>query len=180
MEDLFGQGQYRPGRYFAFQPVPADINPDEMNEMWRRAKAALKETKQRESALDGQEKLLAVREQDLHDREEALAKLMKEIEASQRELDGRIVQFNSDVKMVRTNEVEPLKKAGRTLASLDSEIAAKLVAEWWKTEKGQDRALKILSVMDADSADGIVAALPLAEMRDFLEKRLLLTRERIR
>ena len=146
--------------------------------MWRRAKAALKETLQRESALDGQEKLLSVREQDLHDREEALAKLMKEIEASQRELDGRIVQFNSDVKMVRTNEVEPLKKAGRTLASLDSEIAAKLVAEWWKTEKGQDRALKILSVMDADSADGIVAALPLAEMRDFLEKRLLLTRER--
>ncbi len=178
MEELFGQGQYRAGGYFRFQAVAAGIGADEINDMWRRAKAALKETEQRQSALDGQEKLLAVREQDLHDREETLAKKMKEIEAEQRKLDERIVQFHNDVKMVRNNEVEPLKSVASILASMEPETAALVVQDWWKTEESQDRALKILSVMDSEAQNAILAALPLPQIRDFLEKRLRLSREK--
>ena len=178
MEELFGQGQYRAGGYFRFQAVEAGIGADEINEMWRRAKAAQKGAEQRETVLDEQESLLAVREQDLHDREETLAKKMKEIEAEQRKLDERIVQFHNDVKMVRSSEVEPLKSVATILASMEPETAALVIQDWWKTEQSQDRALKILSVMDTEAQNAILAALPLPQIRDFLEKRLRLSREK--
>lgn len=174
MEALLGKGEFRDKGLFDFQAIPAGLDVQAINDMWRRAKAALEETEQREAALDEAEKLLAIREQDLHDREEALATKMKEVEAAQRQLDAKIVQFNDEVKLVRPDDEAALKATARTLSSMDAEMAAGVVQEWWMTEEGQDRALKVLSVMANDSLDSIVAALPVQLQRDFLEKRLLL------
>lgn len=178
MENLFGQGQYRAGGYFRFQSVDSGISADEINEMWRRAREALVDAERRATVIDELESLLAVREQDLHDREAALAAKMKQIEDQQRTLDDRITQFHDDVNMVRNSELEPLKSVGGILASMEPETAGLVIQEWWKTDEGQDRAVKVLSVMGSDEANAIIGALPIQQVRDFLEKRLRLTREK--
>ncbi len=176
MERLLGQGRDRTGGLFGF--VESKITADQINETWRKANKALEDAERRATVLDELESLLSVREQDLHDREAALAAKMKEIEGQQRKLDARITQFHQDVNLIRDDEVETLKSVGGYLASLELEMASLLIQDWWKTEEGQDRAVKVLSVMDKDAAAAIIGALPIQQVRGFLDQRLRLSREK--
>ena len=178
MEELYGQRGNQGGRLFGFPPVESRVTADEINEAWRLAKLALADAKRRATVLDEMESLLAVREQDLHDREGALATKMKEIEGQQRMLDTRITQFHQDVNMIRDSELANLKSVGESLASLEPETAGLLIQDWWKTDDGQGRAVKVLAVMDKDAANAIIAALPIQQVKALLEQRLKLSREK--
>ncbi|MCA8954254.1 MAG: hypothetical protein KDE27_32395 [Planctomycetes bacterium] len=169
--------QYSPGGYFKFSGMPAGLTPEQLNEAWQRVQAVLSDLESRKTALDLREKELADLADDISRRHLELGRLREEITTAQRALDDRIAQFREQVKLVRNDEVEALRRNAKTLESFEATKAAELVTEQWGTEQGQTEVLKTFEFMNKDKVNEIIAELANPLIQDVLKKRLLVSKE---
>ena len=173
VEDLLGQGQYRRGRLFDFPRLESGIGVDELNEMLRRAREAQLAAEQERAALQRQAAGLAVREADVRDRYEAVARMMQEVETKRAELEAKIEAFNDQVILIQPADETALKGAARSLASLEPQVARDVLLTMWnENQEGKTRVLKLLSVMTAEASDAVLATMDPGQIREFIEKRL--------
>jgi hypothetical protein len=168
---------YVPGNLYRFDGLPAGVTADQINEAWQRVQAQLGDVDRRKAVLDQQEQQLREIGEDISRRQAALGKERVEVEQMQRQLDARIQKFQQTVTLVRADESAALKRNAQTLTSFEPAKAAELLEAQWKTERGQDEALKLMEFMDKDALNEILAAMPAATTADVLKKRLRVTKE---
>ncbi|MFN9758093.1 MAG: hypothetical protein ACK58X_16935 [Planctomycetota bacterium] len=168
---------YAPGNLYRFDGLPAGVTADQINEAWQRVQAQIGELDRRKAVLDQQEQQMREIGEDISRRQAALGKERVEVEQMQRQLDARIQKFQQTVTLVRGDEAAALKRNAQTLTSFEPAKAAELLEAQWKTERGQDEALKLMEFMDKDALNEILAALPAATTADVLKKRLRVTKE---
>jgi hypothetical protein len=170
-------GPYAPGNLYRFDGLPAGVTADQINESWQRVQAQIAELDRRKAVLDQQEQQMREIGEDVSRRQAALGKERVEVEQMQRQLDARIQKFQQTVTLVRADEAAALKRNAQTLTSFEPAKAAELLEAQWKTERGQEEALKLMEFMDKDALNEILAAMPAATTADVLKKRLRVTRE---
>ncbi|MBM3962563.1 MAG: hypothetical protein FJ306_11770 [Planctomycetes bacterium] len=168
---------YAPGNLYRFDGLPAGVSADQINEAWQRAQAQIAELDRRKAVLDQQEQQMREIGDDVSRRQAALGKERVEVEQMQRQLDARIQKFQQTVTLVRADEAAALKRNAQTLTSFEPAKAAELLEAQWKTERGQEEALKLMEFMDKDALNEILAAMPAATTADVLKKRLRVTKE---
>ncbi|MCR9246667.1 MAG: hypothetical protein NXI31_16665 [bacterium] len=169
--------KYAPGGYFRFEGMPAGITPEKLNEAWQRVQGVLQDLEKRKTALDLREKDLEELADDISRRHLELGRMREALITSQRQLDDRIRKFQEQVKLVRNDEVEALRRNAKTLESFEATKAAELVMKQWETDEGQTEVLKTFEFMDKDKVNEIIAQLDNALIRDVLKKRLLVSKE---
>jgi hypothetical protein len=168
---------YAPGNLYRFDGLPAGVSADQINEAWQRVQAQIAELDRRKAVLDQQEQQMREIGEDISRRQSALGKERVEVEQMQRQLDARIQKFQQTVTLVRADEAAALKRNAQTLTSFEPAKAAELLEAQWKTERGQEEALKLMEFMDKDALNEILAAMPAATTADVLKKRLRVTKE---
>lgn len=168
---------YEPGNLYRFDGLPAGVSADQINEAWQRVQAQIAELDRRKAVLDQQEQQMREIGEDVSRRQAALGKERVEVEQMQRQLDARIQKFQQTVTLVRADEAAALKRNAQTLTSFEAAKAAELLEAQWKTERGQEEALKLMEFMDKDALNEILAAMPAATTADVLKKRLRVTKE---
>lgn len=171
-EALLGQGKYRPGALFSFPTLDSGITAAELDESLRKAKDALARVERKQAALDALEAELQARQRDIEDRQSAISAQMIRVNQEREKLDRRILEFESQVLLVKRDDLKGLKEYARTLASFEPEKASAYVLEEWKTPEGQSRIIKVLAVMSPDSADRILAQMENGTVKDVLTMRL--------
>ena len=119
--------KYSPGGYFSFPGMPAGLTPDQLNEAWQRVQGVVADLEKRSVAFELLEKGLLQREDDISKRQLALGKLREEITNLQRALDDRIAKFQDQVKLVRNDEIEGLRRNAKTFESFEPQKAAELI-----------------------------------------------------
>lgn len=169
--------QYSPGNLYRFDGLPAGVTPEQINDAWQRVQAQLADLDRRKVVLDQQEQQLRELGEDISRRQVALGKERVEVEQMQRQLDAKITKFQETVTLVRADEAAALKRNAQTLTAFEPSKAAELLEAQWKTEKGQDEALKLMEFMDKDALNEILAALPGPTTADILKKRLRVAKE---
>jgi hypothetical protein len=172
-----GKSQYTPGDLFRFQGLPAGVTPEQINDAWQRVQGLMNEIERRKVTLDQQETLQREQVEDISRRQASLAKERVEIEQMHRDLDAKIAKFKEQVKLVRNDEVPALRQNAQSLAAFEPEKAAQLLEAQWKSDKGQDYVLKVLSVMDKDAVNAILAVMPPALAQEVMQKRLRVSKE---
>ncbi len=130
------------------------------------------EVRRRLAIVEEREIDLGIRERDLADRERAIAQSMIEVDAARERLDRRIREFEERVKLVEKDEVAGVLAFGRSLASLDPSRAAQITLQEFASEVGRQRIVKVLTLMDSDDADRILARIPDDKVRELLIERL--------
>lgn len=155
----------------------ATLTPEQINEAWQRVQAALAEIEDRKNALDLRERELEVLADDVAWRQNELGVERTKLEQSHRALDARIQKFQEQVKLIRTDDIAALKRNAQTLASFDAEKAAALIAEQWKTERGQDEILRTIEFMDRYRLNEILATMPNELVQDVLRLRTRVVKE---
>lgn len=169
--------RYAPGGFFNFQGMPAGISPEQLNEAWERVQLELEDLGKRKTALDLREKELQELADDVSRRHLELGRMREDIVSAQRRLDERIRKFQDQVKLVRNDEVEALRRNAKTLESFEAQKAAELIQQQWKTDDGQTEVLKTFEFMQKDKVNEIIQMLDNALIRDVLKKRLLVSKE---
>lgn len=169
--------KYAPGGYFKFSGMPAGLTPEQLNEAWQRVQGVLQDLEHRKTALDLREKELAELADDIGRRHLELGRLREEINTAQRALDDRITKFQEQVKLVRNDEVEALRRNAQTLESFEPAKAAELVTEQWGSEQGQTEILKTFEFMNKDKVNAVINELANPLIQDVLKKRLLVSKE---
>lgn len=164
------QGQ--PGSFFTFPSMEASLDVDEINEIHRKAKQMLEDSKERSTALDARESDLRRREKEVEDRYEALSSLMQEIQAGEKSLQKKIKDFEDKVLLVSKSEEADLKHYAQQLASFEAEQAAGFIKLLWETEAGRTRASKVLRLMTIEESNAILQSLDVTAIRDILENML--------
>ena len=155
----------------------AALTPELVNEAWQRVLAALAEIEDRKNALDLRERELQILADDVAWRQSELGVERTKIEQLHRSLDARIQQFQEQVKLIRTDDIAALKRNAQTLASFDASKAAELIAEQWKTERGQDEVLRTMEFMDRYRLNEILATMPNELVQDVLRLRTRVVKE---
>ena len=168
---------YSPGKYFAFEGMPAGLTAEQINEAWQRVQNELAEIERRKTQLDLREQELQELAGDVARRQKELGHERTRIADEHLRLDARIQKFEEQVKLVRKDEASALKRNAMTLSALVSGKAAELIADQWKTDRGQDEVLKLLEFMDEDDLAGILELLPTAMVQDVMSKRLRVSKE---
>lgn len=171
------KAQYSPGNLYRFDGLPAGVTPEQINDAWQRVQAQLADLDRRKVVLDQQEQQLRELGEDISRRQVSLGKERVEVEQMQRQLDAKIQKFQETVTLVRADEVAALKRNAQTLTAFEPSKSAELIEAQWKTEKGQDEALKLMEFMDKDALNEILAALPGPTTADILKKRLRVAKE---
>lgn len=169
---------YSVGNYFRFDGMPAGITPAQLDDAWKRVQQTIAELDKRKMALDLREGDLLIQEKDIGKRQAELGKERLNLEAMAKALDARIAEFKQQVTIVQADEVPALKRNAETLAAFGPQKGAELVTEQWKTEQGQKEVVKLLELMDTEAVDKLLAVLPNAMIRDVLEKRLHVSRDK--
>lgn len=177
LDQVVGQGRWRPGRLFDFKPIEPGITVDEINEIRRRANEAMAQVERERAALDKRKSELDAREQDIRDRQEDVLKKMREIEQARVQLEKDAEEFARRVVLIRADEEKGLKEVARSVAAQTPTRAAAILAEWWGREDTQARALKVLTLMETEAADAILAEMKESQVREVLDKRLRVLRE---
>jgi hypothetical protein len=168
---------YTPGAYFTFEGMPAGLTTEQINEAWQRVQGELSDIDRRKTALELREQELQELADDVARRQKELGAERNKIEQLHRLLDTRIQKFQDQVKLVRNDEVAALKRNAQTLASFESTKAAELIEDQWKSERGQDEVLKVLEFMERNRLNEILAVLPNPLVQDLLKKRMRVTKE---
>lgn len=171
------KAQYSPGNLYRFDGLPAGVTPEQINDAWQRVQAQLADLDRRKVVLDQQEQQMRELGEDISRRQVALAKERVEVEQMQRQLDSKIQKFQETVTLVRSDEVAALKRNAQTLTAFEPSKAAELIEAQWKTDKGQDEALRLMEFMDKDALNEILAAIPGPTTADILKKRLRVAKE---
>jgi hypothetical protein len=171
------KNKYAPGGYFTFQGMPAGLTPEQINDAWNRVQGLLADIDKRKQALDLREQDLQLLADDIDRRLRVLAEQRLALETKMRQLDDRIAKFQEQVKLVRNDEVAALKNNAKTMETFDASLAADLIAEQWRTEKGQEEVLKMLSFMNKEKESEILQLLPKPVVQDLMNKRLRVSRE---
>ena len=81
---------------------------------------------------------------------------------------------------MQTDEVAGLKENAETWAALDASVTAELVTTKWKTEGGEDQVLKILTFMDKEAFNTILAEIARTDkplVQEILDKRIKVSRQ---
>jgi len=177
MDDLMGEGQYRRGRLFQFQRLEGGMSQDELNEILKRVQKMQTDLENSQRAIDKRKQELDSRENDIRDRQKAVADKLVEIQNERAKLEREVEEFHKTVLLIRGDELKGFQDLARTLASFEPRRAADILLEFWQTEEGQVKALKILTVMEPEPADAIVGEFQTKQVKDFLEKRLKVIRE---
>ncbi len=180
MESLLGQAQYRRGNFFKFPRLEGDISVEQLNRYLRAAKLALDDIEKRRSQLEVYESELEARQRDIEDRERMVSEQMSTVETARTELDKRIRDFQSEVLLVRRDEVPGLKEYAATLGALEPQKAMEHVVQSWETETGRDLILKVLAHMEVDKTNAILAELELPKLKEVLTQRLRVVIEKQR
>jgi len=173
------KNKYAPGGFFVFEGMPAGLTPEQINDAWQRVQGVLADLDRRKTVLDVREQDLQERLDDIARRQRDLGRERESLNLAGRELDAKIAKFQDQVKLVRNDEVAALRRNAETLANFERSKAAELVAEQWKTEKGQDEVLKTLEFMDKDAVNEIIEQLPKTTIEDVLKKRLRVSKEAV-
>lgn len=163
---------YRPGQLFEFRGMPAGVTPTELDLAWKRVQEIRAELDKEKAALELRERDLVVREQDVADRQNVLGAERTRIESMMKELDNKLADFKQQVTIVQADEAPALQRNAETLASFGAQKGAELVQEQWKTEAGQKQVLKLLTLMETDKVDKLLAALPNAMVLQIQEQLL--------
>lgn len=170
-------GRYAPGMYFEFKGMPAGLTTEQINEAWQRVQAELEAIERRKTQLELREQELQELAADVTRRQKELGHERTRIAEEHLRLDARIEKFEQQVKVVRKDEASALKRNAMTLSALGASKAAELIADQWKTDRGQDEVLKLLEFMDEDDLAGILELLPTALVQDLMSKRLRVGKE---
>ena len=168
---------YVPGKYFKFEGMPSPLTPEQINEAWQRVQVELEDIERRKTALGLREQELQELAGDVGRRQKELGHERTKIAEEHLRLDARIKKFEDQVKLVRHDEASALKRNAVTLSALESNKAAELISDQWKTDRGQNEVLKLLEFMDEDALVEILDVLPTAMVQDLLSKRLRVRRE---
>lgn len=171
------KNKYAPGGYFTFQGMPAGLTPEQINDAWNKVQGLLADLDKRKQALDLREQDLQLLADDIDRRMRVLAEQRLALETKMRQLDDRIAKFQEQVKLVRNDEVAALKNNAKTMETFDPSLAADLIAEQWRTDKGQEEVLKMLSFMNKEKESEILQVLPKAIVQDLMKKRLRVSKE---
>ena len=171
------KAKYAPGGFSTFPGMPAGLTPEQLNDAYERVKVILADLEKRNTALELRERELQVLAEDGLRRQREIADERLRVETLGRQLDERIAKFQEQVKMVRNDEVAALKRNAQTLASFERSKAAELLAEQWRTDKGQDEVLKTFEFMDKDAVNEIINAMPNPMVQDLMKKRLRVAKE---
>lgn len=169
--------RYQPGALFRFEGLPAGVTPDQLNAAWKRVQDGLAELERRTKAVEIKEQELREFSEDLARRQTEVGKERAEVEGMHRKLDERIEQFQDQIKLIRNDEVAGLKRNAQHLANFEPKKAVEIITEQWKTDAGQVEVLKLLEFMGKDDVDEILGEMPTALVRDVMQKRLKVTKE---
>ncbi|MCA8957225.1 MAG: hypothetical protein KDC87_14210, partial [Planctomycetes bacterium] len=165
-----------PGDLFEMPRLQAPLSVAEVNSTVHRAQQMMEEIKQERAALAKMRRDLEIRYQDIADRQKSVSKLMNEVEAKRLLVERTIEDFNKRVLELRVDEEAGLKEVARTIGTLSPQAAKQLILNYWRTPDGQDKAVKILAVMEKERVDQIIAQMDTEQMRQVLEKRMTIAR----
>ena len=170
------EGYNGPGDLFDLKKISANFSVEEVNDIIGRAKKVEQELELKRAELANRERSLETRERDIADRQDRVSKLLSKVDAERAKVEKTIEDFNRRVLELRSDEESSLKEAADTIGSLDAEAAKKLILDYWRTPEGQNRAIKILAVMEKSKVDEILATMETTAMREVLEKRMTVVR----
>ncbi len=169
--------RYRgPGDLFEMPRIKAGMSVEEINSVVSRAQSMMKDVERKQAVLEEQRLNLEVRERDIADRQGRVDKLINQVQEERTKVEQAIEEFNKRVLYLRPQEESGLKEIARTVASLTSDAAKELIMNYWRTPEGQNKAIKILAVMDKEKVDLIIAEMETQTMREILEKRMTIVR----
>ena len=146
--------------------------PADMEEPLLRNRRMEDEARRRLAIVEEREIDLGIRERDLADRERAIAQLMMDVDTAKERLDRRIRKFEERVLLIEKDEVTGLLSFGRSLASMEPSRAAQIVLQEFESDTGRQRSVKVMTLMDSDDADRILARIPDDKVRELLIERL--------
>lgn len=171
-----GDRRYRPGKLFEFPTIRAGISVAELNEMLGEAKAARERARAELASLEKRKRDLDAREADIKEREEQILAKIRQIEQMRAKLEEKISEFQRTVTMIRNDEVQAIKSDAETLAAFEPRFASQLIQQWWRSEEGQVRVVKILALMDTEAVHAILQTMDPAQAREILDKRAKVVR----
>ena len=173
MEGLLGQQQYRPGSFFKFPRLEADISVEELNRYLRAAKVALDGLEKRRAKLETHESELDARQRDIEDRERLVADQMANVDLERARLDQRIREFEAQVILVKRDELPALQQYAATLEYLEARQSMEHVIMMWEaSEESKNKILKVLASMDSEKVNALLAEVELPKLKDILVERL--------
>lgn len=169
--------KYAPGKYFRFEGLPAGLTPEQINEAWQRVEATMAELERRRIALDLREKELQDLAADLAKRHQDLASERTALEGLQTKIDTRLAEFESQIRLVKKEEEDGLRRNAKTYDALERDKVAMILRDSWKTETGQTQFLKLMEFMNPEAVNEVLALLETALLQDVMEKRLTVKKE---
>lgn len=157
---------------FAFPKLDSGMTTADLERIFQQANAAREAADQERAVVAAELGALEIRQQDIEDRESAIAQKMIEVDRERDRLDQRIEEFERQVLLVERDEIRALRDYGRSLAAFAPERAAAIVMQEWATDAGRKRIARVLTLMDPADADAMVAALPDDRLREVLLERM--------
>jgi hypothetical protein len=164
---------------FAFDRLPPGMTVEEIDAVIAHARQAEAELVAARAEVEERDRGLRARERDLEARQEQLTRLIEQVEEERAKVEARIAAFHSSVIALRPDEAAAYRATANTVASLDPEIARNLIEDYWRSADGQERVVKILSVMEPRRADAILGLLDTRVMREVLERRMAVVQARV-
>lgn len=163
---------------FAFDRLPPGMTVEEIDAVIAHARQAEAELVAARAEVEARDRGLRARERDLEERQEQLTRLLEQVEEERAKVEARIAALHGSVIALRPDEAAAYRATASTVASLDPEIARNLIEDYWQSADGQERAVRILSVMEPRRADAILGLLDTKMMREILERRMAVVQER--
>lgn len=176
-EAIYGQGRYERGRLFEFPRIPANLSVDGINRILARAREEMARAQSEREEIKKRQSDLDARERDILDRQETVMREIQRVEQMRTQLEQQIKEAQGLVLLIRQGEVQRYKETARTLANLPAEKAAQVLLDWWRTEAGQEQALKTLELMLPDARDALLDALDVSQLRAVIDRRLRVMQE---
>ena len=170
-----------PGHLFDLSRIKASgLSAEEINALIERSKKMKQEIETERAVLRKSRRDLEIREQDIADRQKTVTDLIHQVDTERSNVEMMIADFNGRILELRVDEESALKETAGTIASLEPEAAMRLILDYWQSEPGQVKAIKILAVMSREKVDEIIAQMETKQMRDVLEKRMTVARAKKR
>ena len=123
---------------------------------------------------------LNAREVDVADRQSTIDRILSQIDQSRVQFNQSVADFNKRFIELKVDEEVVYKGIARTVATLEPAVARDLILDYWKTQDGQVKAVKILAVMDKERVDEIIGLMEIPNIKQVIESRTKLVRESLK
>ena len=160
---------------FLYPPVQSRMTAEELMAAAAQIDEKRRKLDQERAQLEFEREALAVRERDVEDRRKQVRNDMALVQSKSDELEKRIKDFESQTALLKRQEQKNFKEQAEKLALMDPKRASEYLVEFGA--EGEDRAVKLLASMDAESAAKILESMDPKRGARLLERGLKLVRE---